>query len=58
MLTYADVSDVHSGADSNIADAEGNTALHTAVMVGRVDMVGYLLAHNADVRMLTHADVC
>jgi len=56
------MSDVHSDADSNIADAEGNTALHTAVMVGRVDMVGYLLAHNADVRMPTHAetyaDVC
>ncbi|NXP58005.1 ANR26 protein, partial [Chloropsis cyanopogon] len=35
------------GADPNLADADGNTALHLAVLSGNTTVAGLLLEHNA-----------
>ncbi|NXN79638.1 ANR26 protein, partial [Bombycilla garrulus] len=36
------------GADPNLADADGNTALHLAVLSGNTTVAGLLLEHNAN----------
>ncbi|NXB03453.1 ANKR7 protein, partial [Cnemophilus loriae] len=35
------------GADTNLADTDGNTALHLAVLSGSTTVAGQLLEHNA-----------
>lgn len=35
------------GADPNLADADGNTALHLAVLSGNTTVAGLLLEHSA-----------
>lgn len=37
------------GADPNLADADGNTALHLAVLSGNTTVAGLLLQHNANI---------
>jgi len=37
------------GADPNLADADGNTALHLAVLSHNTTVAGLLLEHNADI---------
>lgn len=37
------------GADPNLADADGNTALHLAVLSGNTTVAGLLLEHNANI---------
>lgn len=37
------------GADPNLADADGNTALHLAVLSGNATVAGLLLQHNANI---------
>lgn len=36
------------GADPNLADADGNTALHLAVLSANTSVAGLLLEHNAN----------
>lgn len=36
------------GADPNLADADGNSALHLAVLSANTSVAGLLLEHNAD----------
>lgn len=37
------------GADPNLADADGNTALHLAVISPNTSVAGLLLEHNANI---------
>ena len=37
------------GADPNLADADGNTALHLAVLTGNTTVAGLLLEHNVNI---------
>ncbi|NWZ47818.1 ANKR7 protein, partial [Haliaeetus albicilla] len=37
------------GADPNLADADGNTALHLAVISPNISVAGLLLEHNANI---------
>lgn len=43
-----------AGADPNVTNATGLTALHVAAMRGRADLVARLLEHNADPTRTTH----
>lgn len=37
------------GADPNLVDADGNTALHLAVLSGNTTVAGLLLQHDANI---------
>lgn len=44
------------GADPNISDSSGNSALHYAVYNGHEEMVALLLQYNADIEQKTKVE--
>lgn len=46
------------GADPNLADADGNTALHLAVISSNISVAGLLLEHNAKIDAQNKVNFC